>query len=137
MWTLLKILGWLAIPVGSFFLTLYGIDAYYPPTTDEIRAKDIKTVKSALESYRAKNGKYPSPILDTSLTELNKTLVSGGFLSAIPLDPYYGEKADGGYRYISVGPTYGLLVHTKGGTCLTGVETEKTGWWGQPPQCSF
>lgn len=124
------IVGSLAIVVGSFFGTLFVLDrSESPATPDEVRASHARQIKAALEAYRRTKGQYPSPYGDNPLTGLQKDLVDGKFITAIPLDPAWGT-GDNQYRYASSGKSYGLLFHLQSGAlCLTGVGIAGSGLW--------
>jgi hypothetical protein len=141
---LMRAIAGLAVVVFFFFGTLSILDYRDSQSRDLLRAEHAKSIRAALERYHATYGMYPSQFLDNPLGDLKGPLVDGGYLSTIPADPLWGgtEKQ---YRYVSGGPTYGLLLHLEiasgmipaGGACLTGVETAGTRWWGQPPDCPF
>jgi hypothetical protein len=133
--------GAIAIVVIFFFGTLFALD-YLDP--DGVRATHAKSLKSALERYRSERGHYPAPFPDNALTDLKGELVDGGYLTSIPKDPVFGATGKNQYRYVSnSGGNYGLLFHLgaanapAGSTCLTGVGTAGSGFWGQQPNCPF
>jgi hypothetical protein len=145
--TILLTLGGMAVVAAFFFGTLFVLDYLEPRgrERDAIRADHVRSLKAALERYRASRGNYPFPFPGNPLTHLKKELVDGGYLPAIPQDPLWGVK-DNSYQYVSPGgQNYGVLVHLEaptgaiaaGGACVTGVNTAGTGWWGQPPPCPF
>jgi hypothetical protein len=101
-------------------------------------------LKDALERYFQKHGKYPAPYGDNNIIDLKDELVGEGFLEKMPQDPKWGGSRV--YRYVSSdGESYGLYIHLEqktdfgpaGGSYLTGVGTDGTGWWGQPPEFPF
>jgi hypothetical protein len=117
--------GGAAIVAVFFFGTLFVSDYFFP---DYVRARDIKSVKVALEKYRAVKGHYPGPAGGVPLNDLRSDLVGGGFISDIPHDPENGP--DWQYMYASDGAAiYIIMVHLKyavekvpaGGACITGV----------------
>ena len=144
--TIVLALGGIAVIAVFFFGTLYVLDYLEPGRNrDAIRADHARSLKAALQRYRASRGNYPFPFPGNPLTDLKKELVDGGFLPAIPQDPLWGLK-DNSYQYVSSGgQTYGMLFHLEhatgpvaaGGACVTGFGTAGTGWWGQPPPCPF
>lgn len=70
---------------------------------DARRISDIKSIQLALELYYDANGEYPADIYDGSL-------VSGGFISVVPVDPLTSSLH---YTYVS-------LAATNGGSTCTG-----------------
>lgn len=56
---------------------------------DSKRKSDIENLRSALEFYRADNGYYPdgSTSFATIATKLQAALVTGGYMSSLPVDP--------------------------------------------------
>jgi hypothetical protein len=137
----------MAVVAVFFFGTLFLLDSLEPRgrDRDSIRADHAQSLKAALERYRASRGSYPFPFPGNALTDLKKELVDGGYLRTIPQDPLWGLK-DNAYQYVSThGKNYGMLFHLErasgriaaGGTCVSGVGTAGTGWWGQPPDCPF
>jgi hypothetical protein len=135
-------IGGAAIVAIFFFGTLRTLDYLNLRYPDSLRAAHAKSLKAALEKYRTANGHYP--IYPASrLPVLEKDLVDGGYIQAIPQDP--DPKSEVPYSYISDGKIYGMLFHLQfpagkvqaGGICLTGVGAGSTGWWGQPPECPF
>jgi hypothetical protein len=141
-----RIAGALAIVAVFFFGTLFILDRLdtleFP---DSERANHARSVKAALEVYRRAQGHYPVPFTDNPLVDLKKELVDGKFLGAIPQDPLWGL-TENQYRYVSYdGKIYGLLFHLQfpvgkipaGGSCLTGIGSETTGWYRNAPPCPF
>ena len=141
---LLRIAGGTAVVTTFFFGTLFILNNADSGARDSLRAEHAKSLKVALEQYRGAHGTYPATFFDNPVTDLRATLVGGGYLPTIPVDPLWAgtEKQ---YRYVSAGKTYGLLLHLElangeiaaQGACLTGVGTADTGWWGGPPDCPF
>ena len=136
----------IAILAIFFFGTMYVIDYRDMSARDLVRAEHAKSLKTALERYRAAHGKYPAPFTNNYIMDLKTALVDGGFLAAIPTDPFWIGSQNNQYTYVSAdGIKYGLWFHLElssgkipaGGGCLTGVGTVGTGWWGQPPDCPF
>jgi hypothetical protein len=140
---LFVVLGAFAVVAGSFFGTLFVLDHWPIKSRDAIRAEDAKSLKLALEKYRAAHQGYPV-LPGNPITDLKSFLVDGGYISSIPDDPLWGT-TDNRYRYASVGSSYGLLFHLEsstgkiaaGGNCITGVGTNGVGYWGPPPDCPF
>ena len=116
-------IGGLAVLAASFFATLYFLDSLHfgPFDLDEVRGQHAKSVKAAIEGYRAAHGNYPAPFPDNDLADLKLVLVSGGFISELPLDPYWKTGKVNRYRYRSDGNTYGLIFHLELGPCQTGI----------------
>lgn len=83
--TLLEII--IAISLIAFFVTLpiLAYSNYLKKTRDTQRKNSVNQIQSALEQYRANNGKYPP----------NETwkdvLVAQGYLPSIPVDPFDGQ----------------------------------------------
>ena len=89
--------------------------------------------------YRVARGKYPSPFSDNDLADLKLELVDNGFISQLPVDPYWKNGRINKYRYRSDGNMYGLLFYLELGPCQTGVGTAATNPWDGRPitVCSF
>lgn len=130
---------------AAYFVQVHLLDDGSAAIRDEQRASDAKLLRDALERYRTANGKFPSPYGDNSILDLKVALVNGGFLKSIPTDPSWNGTAKE-YRYVSSdGVKYGILFNIEkaqgdilaGGSCLMGVGTQGTGWWGEPPRCPF
>jgi hypothetical protein len=140
-------IGGVVIVAGFFFGTLLILDYLAASTLqypDSVRAAHATSLKAALERYRSAQGSYPSPFPDNPVTDLKKQLVDGKYLDSIPKDPDTNPEIQ--YHYVSNdGKAYGLLFRLKfaagkvpaGGSCLTGIGTARSGWWGQPPDCPF
>lgn len=135
-----KVIGGIAIVLGSFVGTTLLLDHFYP-NQNYVRAEQIKTVKAALESYRAERGRYPY-FQSNPLTDLASDLSK--FIPAIPQDPVFGVNGTQQYYYVSDGQQrYAILVSlsnrdgdsTK--ACLTGINFAGTGWWQGAPPCPF
>lgn len=121
---------------------------------DGKRKTELTQIASALEMYRADNGKYPigSAGSDRSCWINNENysachplgaLKQGNYLSVVPIDPglntYTGSGGCGGaqfYSYSSDGNTYKLsgVEETKGSS---GCKTECVFGWGQYQYCVF
>ncbi len=130
----------MAVVATFFFGTLFVLDSADSQARDFLRAEHARLLKAALERYRSAHGSYPATFPDNPITDLRMALVDGGYLPAIPADPLWAGTAKQ-YRYVSVGPTYGLLLHLESehgkmppGACMTGVGTA-TWWWGGAPIC--
>jgi hypothetical protein len=137
--------GGIAIVALFFFGTLFLLDLREIRGRNAVRAENARSVKAALEKYRATRGTYPFPFSGGTLDLLKPHLVDGGYLRSIPTDPLWRQAASQ-YSYVSTGgATYGLLIHLEtmmgasqsGTACITGLGTAGTGWWGQPPECPF
>jgi hypothetical protein len=131
----LKILGALAIIIGSFFGTLYLFDRFDILTQDPVAA-EAAALREALEKYRQERSSYP-PSQNDPVSVLKQQLVSGG-QTKIP-------DADKDARYVSLdGKSYGMLFHINrsaanpaGTPCLIEVNTKGNNWWSRPPACPF
>lgn len=134
-------LGAFAILAASFFATLYLLNSlnFGPVNLDRVRIEHAKSLKAAIERYRAARGKYPSPFPDNDLADLRPELVSGGFISELPLDPYWKIGKVNRYRYRSDGNTYGLMFYLELGPCQTGAGALAVNpWKGQKiAPCAF
>ena len=67
-------------------------------------------------------------------------LVVGGFISELPIDPYWKSSRVNRYRYRSLdGQSYGLLLYIELGPCQTGIGPAATDPWGSQTvaTCSF
>lgn len=145
---LLRPLGYVAggstVFATFFFATLLCLNHFDSKARDALRTEHVKFIRVALERYRQANGVFPSPFLDNPVSDLASSLVGGGHIASIPSDPLW-TTGPNQYRYVSAGNSYGLLVHLElatgtvsaRGTCITGVGTEGTRWWDQPPNCPF
>lgn len=123
-------IGSLAVLAMSFFGTLHFLDSLNFQSLDSIRIEHAKSLKAALEKYRAVRGSYPSPFLDNDLADLKLALVDGGFISQLPVDPFWTNGKINKYRYRSDGTMYGLLFYLELGPCQTGKGTTATAPWG-------
>jgi len=133
-------IGGLAILMASFFGTLHFLDSLNLQSLDSIRIEHARAVKAAVEKYRAASGKYPYIYPNNDLADLKTVLVNGGFISQLPVDPYWQTGRVNKYRYRSVdGDTYGLLIYMELGPCQTGVGSAATDPWDGKPitTCSF
>ena len=133
-------IGGLAVLVLSFFGTLFLLNSSDFQSFDSIRIEHAKFIKAALEKYRAANGKYPMSYPDNDLADLKSALIGGGFISQLPVDPYWKNGRVNKYRYRSMdGASYGLLFYMELGPCQTGVGAAATGPWDGRPitVCSF
>lgn len=133
-------IGGLAVLALSFFGTLFLLNSADFQSSDSIRIEHAKSIKTAIEKYRAANGKYPIIFPDNDLADLKSALVGGGFISQLPVDPYWKNGRINKYRYRSLdGNSYGLLFYLELGPCQTGVGNAATGLWeGRPIMgCSF
>jgi hypothetical protein len=139
-------IGGAAIALLFFFGTFFALDYGMPRWRNHIRAEDMSSIKSALAIYYKAHARYPGPA-DIPASHLKVFLVDEGFLADIPRDPIKGAPE---YQYVSDGKTfYGLVVRlekfrapwgsTKEGRCLTGIGTETTRVFGDPPvpACPF
>lgn len=126
---LLLIVGGIVIVAVSFFGTLYFLNSMDFRSLDTVRTEDAKSLKAALEQYRAARGKYPAPFPDNDVADLKPALVDGGFIAQLPVDPYWQKGKVNKYRYRSDGTSYGLLLYMELGPCLTGVGPAATGNW--------
>lgn len=123
------IIGGIAILAISFLGTLYLLDSSDFRSMDEQRIEHAKSLKAALESYRAARGKYPAPFIDNDIADLKPALVDGGFIAKLPVDPYWKNGRVNKYRYRSDGDSYALLFYLELGPCLTGVGQYTTAPW--------
>jgi hypothetical protein len=139
----------LVIGVVSFFGTLLAIDTYDPDFNgpwkrDRQRAKDATALKEAMEKYRKSKGAYPV-LPDNDVEDLEKVLVTPGFLSSIPGDPLRATAGKKYYRVSANGSAYGLLFQLErpvekvksDGLCVTGVKVSGSGIWNGAPDCPF
>jgi hypothetical protein len=140
----LRVVGGLAVIAISFFVTLYALDYMDRRNRDAVRGEHIAQIRSAVEAYYKARGAFPA-LDDKPVENLKATLVDGGFLKSIPVDPLWAT-TNKEYRYYSDGKNYfGLLAWLEqahgpipaGGTCLAGRGTKGSGLWGQPPDCPF
>jgi hypothetical protein len=140
----LKAAAGLAVVAIFFVGTLSILERRDSQSRDVARIEHAKSIRAALERYHTARGKYPSPFSNNPLEDIKSSLIEGG-LSIVPTDPLWAADTEKQYRYVSGGPSYGLLLHLEnttgvipaGGACLTGVGTDGTRWWGQPPDCPF
>jgi hypothetical protein len=116
-------------PVAFFFGTLFVLD-HRIYRTDDIRRADALRLKQASSKYRLALGKYPSPYGGGPITALEKDLVGGKFIQALPVDPEAGKIPNFNYSYVSVKDGSGKIA--AGSPCITGDGIAETNWWGQP-----
>ena len=145
---LLLVLGALGIVVASFFTTLLVLNSMETPRTpvemrNAIRAEHARLLKAALEKFRTAHKTYPASPDFYDISNLQRDLVGGGYLSELPGDP---QSADGKkYRYASNGNVYGLLFELEAGpdgtpaagTCISRAKTDTTSFKGFAPDCPF
>jgi hypothetical protein len=139
MWRLTLAIGGIGLLAASFFGTLFLLDSASFQSFDAQRTAHAKSLKSAIEKYRSVHGKYPAPFPGNDVAELKNELVGGGFISKIPVDPYWKDGRINKYRYRSDGNSYSLLLHFELGPCQTGVgPITKNTWDGHNVlQCPF
>jgi hypothetical protein len=138
----------LALVLLSFYGTLFILDYVMPYSRNGTRAEDAKAIKRALAAYFKKHSVYPGPA-DTPVDRLKGFLVDEKFLVEIPQDPLQQNPLYR-YHYVSDGKTYyGLVVRfepttapwgtTNEGACVSGIGTETTRAFGDPPprSCAF
>lgn len=133
-------IGAVAILALSFFGTLFLLNSSEFQSFDSIRIEHAKSLKAALEKYRAAHGKYPDANSELDLAALKSPLIGGGFISQLPVDPYWKSGRINKYRYRTLdGNSYGLLFYMELGPCQTGVGGAATGPWDarQVPGCVF
>ena len=95
-----------------------------------------RTLQAALEQYRASNGAFPHPFPDSPVEDLSTALVGGRYLDSIPKDPSSEHSMRYSTAGVPNGQRYGLKVTLEnGGDCLTGVDVEGSGLWGNLPPC--
>lgn len=124
------VIGGVAMLGLSFFGTLFLLNSKDFQSFDSIRIEHAKLIKAAIEKYRAASGKYPLIYPDNDLADLKSTLVDGGFISQLPVDPYWKNGKVNKYRYRSLdGNTYGLLFYMELGPCQTGAGKAATDPW--------
>ena len=83
--TLIELLVVIAIIAMLASVVLASLNTARQKGRDAKRIADLKQVQLALELYFDANSTYPTG--DTTNTRIPATLVTGGFLGAIPLDP--------------------------------------------------
>jgi hypothetical protein len=145
---LLFVLGALAIVVASFVATsliLNYSESQRSPSEvrNAIRAEHARQLKAALEKYRAARKSYPASPDFAEISNLQRDLVGGGYLTELPSDP---QSANGKkYSYASNGSVYGLLFALEAGpngtpaaeTCISRAKTDTTSFKGFAPDCPF
>ena len=123
---------------ASFLGALHLLDSMSFQSLDSIRIEHAKSLIDALEKYKAARGRYPSPFTNNDIADLKLTLVDGGFISQLPVDPYWKNGRVNKYRYRSDGTTYGLLFYLELGPCQIGNGANASLWSGQKiAACSF
>jgi hypothetical protein len=144
----LLVLGGLGIVAASFFTTLLILNSLETPRTpvemrNAIRAEHARQLKAALEKFRAAHKTYPASPDFYDISNLQRDLVGGGYLTELPNDP---QSANGKkYRYASNGNVFGLLFELEAGpdgtpaagTCISRAKTDTTSFKGFAPDCPF
>jgi hypothetical protein len=144
----LLVLGALAVVAVSFFTTLLILNSLETPRTpveirNATRAEHARQLKAALEKFRAAHKTYPASADFYDISNLQRDLVGGGYLTELPSDP---QSANGKkYRYASNGDVYGLLFELEAGpdgtpaagTCISRAKTDTTSFKGFAPDCPF
>lgn len=120
--TLIELLVVIAIIGILSSIVLTALDVSRERARDGQRRSDMKSIVNALELYITDNSTYPPHGGDsygcgssTCLAVLTNELVDGGYISALPIDPSFGNTTDG-YRYCraSTGRHYGLITQLEG-----------------------
>lgn len=93
-----------------------AVTTWKTDSRDSQRYSDIKSVASALDSFRRDRGMYP--IVDgqnpgVRWAQLKGFLVSGKYVSALPNDPKQNEDMDSVYDYISTMDGRAFLMRAK------------------------
>jgi len=86
---------------------------------DARRMADIKQIQTAMELYNNDNQKYPSVPSGSQVSNMTSTLVTPGYISALPSDPKYTGSA--GYRYYPG-------TNQAGYTILINLEADGSSW---------
>lgn len=94
--TLIELLVVISIIGVLVSLSLFGIQNARKSSRDAKRKSDLEAIRSALEMYKADNGKYPSTSSGMNLSSLSL----GNYISSIPTDPLSGRNYT--YRCTSV-----------------------------------
>jgi len=158
--TLIELLVVVAIIGMLSSVVLSSLNQARSSSRDARRASDMNQIKSALELYASANqGRYPLRVDDVAgcegdtsycLTNLENELVPD-YIASIPLDPFYGDKQNYGYRYHSStggsGDTrFNLLrwsekdrkdasgTNVGPGWCRVNVQADRGGW-STTPDC--
>jgi len=85
--TLIELLVVISIIGILISLSLFGIQNSRKSARDAKRKSDLESIRSALEMYKADNGKYPS----TSSGIDASSLAISNYISSIPTDPISGR----------------------------------------------
>ena len=85
--TLIELLVVISIIGILISLSLFGIQNSRKSARDAKRKSDLESIRSALEMYKADNGKYPS----TSSGMNASSLAISSYISSIPTDPISGR----------------------------------------------
>jgi len=86
--TLIELLVVISIIGILISLSLFGIQNSRKSARDAKRKSDLESIRSALEMYKADNGRYPS----TSMSGINaSSLAILSYISSIPTDPISGR----------------------------------------------
>jgi general secretion pathway protein G len=85
--TLIELLVVISIIGILISLSLFGIQNSRKSARDAKRKSDLESIRSALEMYKADNGRYPS----TSSGMNASSLAISSYISSVPTDPISGR----------------------------------------------
>ncbi len=88
--TLIELLVTISIIGILLSLSFFGIQNARQSSRDGKRKSDLEAVRSALEMYKADNGKYPSTSSGMNLSSLPS--LAPNYISSIPSDPLGGGR---------------------------------------------
>lgn len=140
-WT--AIAGWLGAS-AVFFLIIATFDCVIPSAMNIYRVKDARQLSDVMAAYGRDHGGFPVNA-GNSIKVLYPALVEGGYMDALPLEPFAPWRNGIDYLYRATGPEYGILVPLQSidlfgysisqGGCTIGENTEALSYWGYPPKC--
>jgi general secretion pathway protein G len=89
--TLIELLVVVSIIGILISLSLFGIQNSRKSARDAKRKSDLESIRSALEMYKADNGKYPSTSGGMNASSLSSSQNWGNYISSMPTDPLSGR----------------------------------------------
>ena len=112
--TLIELLVVIAIVGILASVVLASLNAAREKAADAKRIAEMRTFSTALHSYYSDNGEYPpspntSPGEEANWVAVGNTLVSGGYLGAVPQDPGYPNTRYRLYKY-AAGTDAGMIL---------------------------
>jgi len=117
--TLIELLVVIAIIGMLSSVVLASMNSARIKSRDARRMADIKQVQTAIELYNNDNNQYPPTPTGAVVANMTSTLVTPGYIAALPADPKY--TGYNGYRYRAG-------TNNSGYTILVNLEGDDSAW---------